>query len=49
VLNRELRPTIPPKCPEGFTKLMKKCWESEPAKRPGFREIIRELEIMKLT
>lgn len=37
VLNRELRPTVPPKCPEGFAKLMKKCWESDPNRRPGFR------------
>lgn len=43
VLNRELRPPIPPKTPEPWTKLMRRCWESDPARRPNFKEIIREL------
>ena len=43
VLNRELRPAVSPKCPESFAKLMHRCWESDPSKRPNFREVIREL------
>jgi hypothetical protein len=48
VLNQELRPQIPKKTPEPFARLMKKCWDNDPLKRPTFREIARELELMKL-
>jgi hypothetical protein len=39
---------MPQKCPEPYAKLMKKCWDSDPIKRPSFREVIRDLEVMKL-
>lgn len=41
VLYNDLRPTIPKKTPEPFGKLMRRCWENDPLKRPGFKEIIR--------
>lgn len=41
VLYNDLRPNIPKKTPEPFAKLMKKCWDSDPQRRPGFKEIIR--------
>ncbi len=37
VLNNDLRPPIPKKTPEPFAKLMRKCWDREPSKRPSFK------------
>lgn len=48
VVNNDLRPQIPKNTPEPFAKLMKRCWERFPEKRPGFKEIIRDVESMKL-
>lgn len=48
VLTNHLRPTIPKNTPEQFAKLMKLCWEPVPSKRPNFKEIIKQLEAMKL-
>ena len=48
VVNNDLRPQIPKSTPEPFVKLMKKCWDRLPDKRPSFKEIIREIECMKL-
>ena len=47
VLNNDLRPPIPKKMPECYVKLMKKCWDRDPLKRPSFKDIIRELNAMK--
>lgn len=47
VLNNDLRPNIPKKTPEAFARLMKKCWDRDPNRRPSFREIIKELELIK--
>lgn len=48
VVNNDLRPNIPKSTPESFAKLMKKCWDRNCEKRPSFKEIIREIENMKL-
>ena len=48
VLNKDMRPPIPKKTPEGFSKLMRKCWDRDPERRPSFRDVIRELNTMKL-
>jgi hypothetical protein len=32
-----MRPNIPKKTPEAFSKLMKRCWDRDPAKRPSFK------------
>jgi hypothetical protein len=32
-----MRPIIPKKTPEAFAKLMKKCWDRDPSKRPSFK------------
>ena len=37
VLNNDLRPKIPKNTPEAYVKLMKKCWDREPSKRPSFK------------
>ena len=47
VVNNDLRPTIPKNTPEMFAKLMKKCWDRLPEKRPTFFDIIKELELLK--
>lgn len=48
VVNNNLRPTIPKSTPESFARIMKVCWDKVPDKRPSFKEIIREIESMKL-
>ncbi|XP_055909295.1 mitogen-activated protein kinase kinase kinase-like isoform X3 [Eupeodes corollae] len=35
---------IPKTCPEAWGKLMKSCWENDPHKRPGFKDILMKLE-----
>lgn len=47
VLNNDMRPTIPKKTPDAFAKLMKKCWDRDPFKRPSFKDIIKQLQGMK--
>ena len=31
------RPEIPDQCPGGLAKLVKRCWEQNPGKRPSFK------------
>ena len=33
------RPKIPDDCPEGYAKIIKKCWASDSIERPSFSEI----------
>ncbi|KAK1789447.1 hypothetical protein P4O66_014894 [Electrophorus voltai] len=40
------RLTIPSSCPASFAGLMRRCWETEPVKRPLFKEILSILETM---
>ena len=47
VINNNIRPKIPQKTPEPFARLMKKCWDRQPLKRPSFKNVIKELEKMK--
>ncbi|XP_034139116.1 uncharacterized protein LOC117590516 isoform X5 [Drosophila guanche] len=35
---------IPKTCPETWGSLMKSCWQTDPHKRPGFKEILKQLE-----
>jgi serine/threonine protein kinase len=43
VLNN-LRPTIPPHCPQPIANLINDCWGRDPHLRPNFTEICRRLE-----
>lgn len=44
VVDNKERPPIPRNMPYGYANLMKKCWKSEPLKRPTFNEVIANLE-----
>ncbi|KAL7881825.1 hypothetical protein AOLI_G00086740 [Acnodon oligacanthus] len=46
VVEKNERLTIPSSCPASFACLMRKCWETEPSKRPLFKEILSTLEAM---
>ncbi|XP_066542507.1 mitogen-activated protein kinase kinase kinase 20 isoform X2 [Hoplias malabaricus] len=46
VVEKNERLTIPSSCPGSFAGLMRKCWETEPTKRPLFKEILSTLEAM---
>ena len=44
-LQRE-RPKLPSITPVPLERLIKKCWDHEPFKRPSSHEVLRQLEIM---
>ncbi|KAJ7370422.1 hypothetical protein OS493_032312 [Desmophyllum pertusum] len=46
VVVEEERLTIPSSCPGKFSKLMNKCWLTDPKERPNFQEILTELKLM---
>lgn len=47
VAKENLRPTIPPGCPEEFAALMKSCWATKPEDRPSFDQIVETLSSMR--
>ncbi|KAL6187077.1 hypothetical protein ACLB2K_043192 [Fragaria x ananassa] len=44
VVYKNLRPQIPKNCPSSLAKVMKKCWDAEPSKRPEMHEVVTMLE-----
>ncbi|KAI3459411.1 hypothetical protein Pfo_016074 [Paulownia fortunei] len=44
VVRQNLRPDIPRCCPSSLSNIMKKCWDSNPEKRPDMDEVVRLLE-----
>lgn len=46
VMNRGLRPEVPPHTPEPFACLMRACWAPTPDQRPDFGVVVAELERM---
>lgn len=44
VVNKNLRPPIPDKCPLTLRNLMEQCWNSSPERRPTFYQIVQTLE-----
>eukprot|EP00457_Paulinella_chromatophora_P002868 gb/GEZN01002873.1/.p1 GENE.gb/GEZN01002873.1/~~gb/GEZN01002873.1/.p1 ORF type:complete len:706 (-),score=98.84 gb/GEZN01002873.1/:218-2107(-) len=42
VLREGLRPVIPQNCPAGFSELLEKCWQTDPARRPQSMEEVTE-------
>ncbi|XP_072978582.1 serine/threonine-protein kinase 54-like [Typha angustifolia] len=44
VVRRDLRPEIPRCCPNPLANIMRKCWDSDPDKRPEMHEVVKLLE-----
>lgn len=44
VCQKNARPPIPTTCPNAFRIFIKRCWSSNPDKRPHFEEIVKTLE-----
>ncbi|KAG0580913.1 hypothetical protein KC19_4G210100 [Ceratodon purpureus] len=49
VVQRGLRPVIPPYVPEVLSILMQRCWHKDPNSRPEFNEVLRTLEMLVVT
>ena len=39
VVQKGLRPTIPPACPEALAALLRDCWQKDPRERPPFEAL----------
>ena len=39
VVQKGLRPTIPPACPESLAAVMRDCWQKDPRERPAFEAL----------
>jgi serine/threonine protein kinase len=48
VVQKGLRPPIPPACPPGLAAVMRACWDRDPAARPGFGELKASVEALYL-
>jgi len=46
VVQKGLRPAIPPTCPPALGELMCACWDASPAHRPAFRELTPRLQLL---
>ncbi|KMT10578.1 hypothetical protein BVRB_5g117000 [Beta vulgaris subsp. vulgaris] len=44
VCQKNARPPVPTECPKALSRLIKRCWSSNPDKRPQFEEIVSILE-----
>ncbi|XP_032879829.1 mitogen-activated protein kinase kinase kinase 20 isoform X2 [Amblyraja radiata] len=46
VVEKNERLTIPRSCPASFAEILHQCWETDPRKRPNFKQILGSLEVM---
>ncbi|KAM7259695.1 hypothetical protein ACFE04_015436 [Oxalis oulophora] len=46
VVRLNLRPEIPRCCPKPLARIMRKCWDENPEKRPEMQEVVRMLEAL---
>ncbi|XP_062085528.1 serine/threonine-protein kinase STY13-like [Humulus lupulus] len=44
IVLQNLRPEIPKYCPKSYARIMKKCWDANPQKRPDMADVVRLLE-----
>eukprot|EP00252_Welwitschia_mirabilis_P008678 TRINITY_DN2072_c0_g1_i1.p1 TRINITY_DN2072_c0_g1~~TRINITY_DN2072_c0_g1_i1.p1 ORF type:complete len:416 (-),score=38.82 TRINITY_DN2072_c0_g1_i1:137-1384(-) len=44
VVNKGVRPPIPPDCPLALSEIMQRCWDANPDVRPSFSEVLAMLE-----
>lgn len=49
VVYKDLRLEIPKGCPRSLAKVMKRCWDAEPRKRPEMEEVVRMLEAIAVS
>ncbi|XP_073526252.1 uncharacterized protein [Phyllobates terribilis] len=49
VVKQNLRPHIPKCCPSSLAKIMRRCWDAKPEKRPDMKEVVRLLEAIDTT
>ncbi len=45
VMTKDVRPSIPEKCPPAYAQLIRACWDRDAAKRPAFPEIVERLQL----
>jgi len=43
IIKEHFRPTIPPSTPAEFSTIMESCWLGDPAKRPSFLTVVKQL------
>jgi len=48
IVNKEVRPEIPEGTPVNLGKLIKKCWTTDPTKRPAFSDIVGLFDLITL-
>eukprot|EP00878_Enallax_costatus_P020965 GHUV01022181.1.p1 GENE.GHUV01022181.1~~GHUV01022181.1.p1 ORF type:complete len:482 (+),score=159.09 GHUV01022181.1:903-2348(+) len=46
VVQKGLRPAIPPNCPPQLTTMMAACWDASPMHRPSFKELTPQLQVL---
>eukprot|EP00238_Polyblepharides_amylifera_P011568 CAMPEP_0196581798 /NCGR_PEP_ID=MMETSP1081-20130531/35622_1 /TAXON_ID=36882 /ORGANISM="Pyramimonas amylifera, Strain CCMP720" /LENGTH=637 /DNA_ID=CAMNT_0041902153 /DNA_START=111 /DNA_END=2024 /DNA_ORIENTATION=+ len=46
VVQKGMRPEIPPECPPDLSQLIRECWEHNPSARPDFSTIVTRLKDM---
>ncbi len=42
------RPQVPADCPQAYSKLMRRCWHPQPAKRPQMEDVLSRLDSLLL-
>uniref|UniRef100_A0A0D9WEA3 Protein kinase domain-containing protein n=1 Tax=Leersia perrieri TaxID=77586 RepID=A0A0D9WEA3_9ORYZ len=48
IVHSHLRPEIPRCCPKDLAKIMQRCWDANPEKRPEMEEVIRLLQALNI-
>lgn len=44
VVNKGVRPAIPPGCSPSLSQIMSRCWDANPDERPSFSQVVKLLE-----
>jgi hypothetical protein len=46
VVQKGLRPVLPPNCPPQLAAVMSACWDASPLHRPSFKELTPQLQLL---
>jgi hypothetical protein len=46
VVQKGLRPALPPNCPPQLSAVMSACWDASPLHRPSFKELTPQLQML---